>query len=73
MSALTARHEPSNVPLLYRVEDATRVLNLSRSVVYELIRTGRLRVVHEGRACRIPASALRAYVELLEREAGERR
>jgi excisionase family DNA binding protein len=57
-------------PLLYRVVDAMRVLNLSRSVIYEQIRAGRLRTVHQGRACRIPASALREYVALLEQEAG---
>ncbi|WP_049580231.1 helix-turn-helix domain-containing protein [Streptomyces sp. SBT349] len=60
----------SEEPALYRVADAVRVLNLSRTVVYELIRAGRLRTVHEGRACRIPASAIREYVSLLEQEAG---
>ncbi|MGW0980291.1 helix-turn-helix domain-containing protein [Streptomyces xiamenensis] len=56
-------------PALYRVPDAVRVLNLSRTVVYDLIRTGRLRTVCEGRARRIPASAIRDYVALLEKEA----
>lgn len=60
-------------PALYRVPDAARVLSLSRTVVYDLIRTGRLRTVKEGRARRIPASAIAEYVELLEREAGGRR
>jgi excisionase family DNA binding protein len=57
-------------PILYRVEGAMKVLNLSRTVIYEQIRAGRLRTVHQGRACRIPVSALREYVALLEREAG---
>ncbi|WP_405622167.1 helix-turn-helix domain-containing protein [Streptomyces sp. NBC_01511] len=56
--------------LLYRIEGAMEVLNLSRTVIYEQIRAGRLRTVHQGRACRIPVSALREYVALLEREAG---
>ncbi|MEU9345230.1 helix-turn-helix domain-containing protein [Streptomyces sp. NPDC048278] len=60
-------------PLLYRVQDATRVLNMSRTVVYELIRAGRLRTVKEGRARLIPASAIAEYVALLEREAGEQK
>jgi excisionase family DNA binding protein len=60
-------------PLLYRVEGAMKVLNLSRTVIYEQIRAGRLRTVHQGRACRIPVSALRDYVALLEREAGGKR
>lgn len=56
--------------LLYRVPDAMRVLNMSRTVVYDLIRTGRLRTVKEGRTRLIPASAIAEYVALLEREAG---
>lgn len=59
----------SRVPVLYRVPDTMRVLNLSRTVVYELIRTGRLRTVKEGRTRLIPASAIAEYVALLEREA----
>jgi len=55
--------------LLYRVCQAGEVLSLSRSVVFELMRMGRLRSVKEGRTRLIPLSALRDYVELLEREA----
>jgi excisionase family DNA binding protein len=53
---------------LYRVTEAMTLLSLSRSVIYELIRSGRLRSVTEGRARRIPASAITEYVALLERE-----
>lgn len=56
-------------PVLYRVPDAVRVLRLSRTVVYDLIRVGRLRTVKEGRARLIPASAIAEYVALLESEA----
>ncbi len=56
--------------LLYRVDDAARVLSLSRSVMFELLRSGRLRSVHEGRSRLIPAEALREYVAKLEGEAG---
>lgn len=55
--------------LLYRVCQAGEVLSLSRSVVFDLMRMGRLRSVKEGRTRLIPRSALREYVELLEREA----
>jgi excisionase family DNA binding protein len=54
---------------LYRVPDAMAVLSLSRSVIYELIRSGRLRSVTEGRSRLIPASAIAEYVALLESEA----
>ncbi|MFI6073228.1 excisionase family DNA-binding protein [Actinoplanes sp. NPDC051343] len=52
---------------LYTVREAAEQLNLSRSQIYELIRSGRLRTVKEGRARRVPA-AIDAYVGLLIRE-----
>ena len=58
-----------SVQLLYRVSQAGEVLSLSRSVMFDLMRMGRLRSVKEGRTRLIPLSALRDYVELLEREA----
>ena len=54
---------------LYSVSDAMRMLRLSRTVIYELIRSGRLRSVKEGRARRITAAAIRDYITLLETEA----
>ena len=54
---------------LYEVRDVMRMLRLSRTVVYELIRSGRLRSVKQGRARRIPATAIRDYIALLESEA----
>lgn len=54
---------------LYRVTDAMDILSLSRSRIYELIRSGRLRTVKEGRTRLVPASAVADYVALLEREA----
>ncbi|WP_426566338.1 helix-turn-helix domain-containing protein [Angustibacter sp. McL0619] len=55
--------------LLYRVDDAAELLSLSRTVVFDLIRTRRLRSVQEGRTRLIPASALVEYVAQLEQEA----
>lgn len=66
---MTEEPPPGAPPLLYRPTDAARVLNLSRSTVFDLMRTGRLRSVKEGRVRLIPASAIREYVSLLEREA----
>lgn len=56
-------------PQLYRIPDAMRLLSLSRTVIYEQIRAGRLRTVHQGRACLISDTALRDYIALLENEA----
>lgn len=54
---------------LYKVSDAMAALSMSRTVIYELIRAGRLRTVKQGRARLVPASAIAEYVALLEREA----
>ena len=54
---------------LYRVPDAMGLLSLSRSVIYELIRSGRLGSVTQGRSRLIPASAIAEYIALLESEA----
>jgi excisionase family DNA binding protein len=53
---------------LYRIPEAMRLLSLSRSVIYELIRSGRLRTVKEGRTRLVPAKAITAYIDLLEQE-----
>ena len=53
---------------LYRVAEAMGLLSISRSVIYEQIRSGRLRSVTQGRMRLIPASAIADYVALLERE-----
>jgi excisionase family DNA binding protein len=55
--------------VLYRVEEAVMLLGLSRSQLYELIRSGRLQIVTRGRVRLIPAVAIDAYVSLLTSEA----
>ena len=62
----------ANRKQLYRVADAMVVLSMSRSVIYEQIRSGRLRSVTQGRTRLIPASAIAEYIALLEREARRR-
>ncbi|MFC6086742.1 helix-turn-helix domain-containing protein [Sphaerisporangium aureirubrum] len=58
-----------DTPRLYRVSDAMRLLSMSRTVIYEQIRAGRLRSVTQGRTRLIPASAISDYIALLEKEA----
>jgi excisionase family DNA binding protein len=53
------------VPLLYRVDEAAAALRLSRSSVYELIRSGQLRSVKQGRRRLVPVTALAEYVASL--------
>ena len=54
---------------LYRVAEAMALLSLGRSVIYEQLRSGRLRSVHVGRTRLVPATAITEYIALLEREA----
>jgi excisionase family DNA binding protein len=56
---------------LYRVNDAMRLLRLSKSVIYEQIRAGRLRSVKQGRSRLITPGAIRDYIALPEKEAQE--
>jgi excisionase family DNA binding protein len=53
---------------LYRVTDVMILLSLSRSVIYEEIRSGRLRSIKRGRSRLISAAAIADYVSLLEAE-----
>jgi excisionase family DNA binding protein len=47
------------------------LLSMSRSVIYEQMRSGRLRSVSQGRTRLIPATAINDYIALLEHEAKE--
>jgi excisionase family DNA binding protein len=56
---------------LYTVEEVASRLKLGRTVIFDLIRNGRLGSVREGRARRITPRAIAEYIALLEREAAE--
>ena len=56
--------------VLLTPEETAARLSLSRTMVYELIRTGELRSVKIGRARRVPVDALREYVERLQSDPG---
>lgn len=68
---LTATSDQAPDRHLYRVTEAMQLLSLSRSVIYEEIRSRRLRSVKVGRARLIPAQAIEAYVQLLIDESEE--
>jgi len=51
--------------LLFTVPEVMEILNLGRTGVYGLIRTGELPSVRIGRSRRIPASALFDFVQSL--------
>jgi excisionase family DNA binding protein len=62
----TLKDRPPVAPVLYRVDEAAEALRLSRSVLYELIRSGRLRTVKAGRRRLVPVAALTEYVASLD-------
>lgn len=67
---MVAKQELGSVaPLMYRVDEAAGALRLSRSQVYELIRSGQLLTVRCGRRRLVPVTALVQYVAALERAA----
>jgi len=52
--------------LLYRVEDAARLLNVGRSTIFGLIASGELASVKLGRARRVSRRALENYIARVE-------
>ncbi|GGY58004.1 hypothetical protein GCM10010385_03960 [Streptomyces geysiriensis] len=55
--------------LLYRPEEAAKVLHIGHSMVHEEIRLGRLKTVRIGRRRPVPPEYIKQYVELLKSEA----
>lgn len=56
--------------LMYTVEEAAELLSLSRSQLYRLIDVEELPSVKVGKARRITAEQLEAYIRKLEQEQG---
>jgi excisionase family DNA binding protein len=56
-------------PVVYRVEEAAEALRLTRSAVYELIRSGQLRSFKVGRRRLVPIEALAEYVAAMSDDA----
>lgn len=53
---------------LYRVEEVAEILSMSRSTVFDLIRSGRLASVKQGAMRRVTEEAIREHVSTLARE-----
>ncbi len=56
-----------NEKLLYKVSEVAAFLSLSRTTVYELVRSGALPSVRIGGARRVRGEDLARYVDSLER------
>jgi len=55
--------------LLYRPKEAAQLLGIGRDKLYDLMRSGRLHSIKDGRARFITAGALTEYIAMLEAEA----
>lgn len=51
--------------VVYRIDEAAEALRLSRSVIFELIRSGRLRTVKCGHRRLVPVDALTEFIDSL--------
>lgn len=51
--------------LLYTIDEAAAALSISRTKLYEILAGHEIESVHIGRSRKIPADALRTYVERL--------
>lgn len=69
MTVLACETALAPEPRLYDIPDLCRILRISRSLLYEQIRSGRLRTVKQGRSRRASDTAVREYIALLEKEA----
>jgi len=56
-------------PVMYRVGEAAEALRLSRTAIYELIRSEQLRSVKVGKRRLVPVAAVADYVESMDRVA----
>lgn len=52
-----------NEPLLYREQDALKVLGLGRTKLRQLLVSGEIPSFHVGRARLIPADGVRAWID----------
>lgn len=55
-------------PMLYTIEQASELLAIGRTRLFEFIRKGEIETVQIGRSRRIPHSALEAFVDSLRNQ-----
>ena len=58
-----AVHEAQPPKLLLTVIEAAQALNLSRSLMYDLVLSGQVFSLKIGRSRRVPASELQAFID----------
>jgi excisionase family DNA binding protein len=61
--ATKKRHETANEPILLRIEEAARLLSLSKSMIYQMINRGELRATPRGGPRRVLRSSIDEWVD----------
>lgn len=68
---MTKERGPLGEPIAVRVPDAARLIGLSRSRLYELMKRGEVEYVKVGGATLIPYDGLRAFIARQRRPAAD--
>jgi excisionase family DNA binding protein len=64
-----ATNQSHGEPLVYTIPEAATALRISRTKLYELLDSGEIESIHIGRGRKIPADALRIYIDRLRAHA----
>lgn len=57
-----------NLPVMFTPLEAAKILSVSRSQIYVLLKEGELKSVKIGRSRRISQNQLRSYIDFVESE-----
>lgn len=58
----------ANVPVMFDIRTVSKILSVSRSTIYELLRSGELKAVRIGRSRRVSQNQLVEYIYSLEQD-----
>lgn len=61
----------ANVPVMFDMKTVAKILSMSRSTVYQLLKTGELKAVRVGRVRRVSQNQLVEYIMKLEQKEGD--
>ena len=59
-------HTPEDLPLILRIEDLMKVLDIGRNTAYELVRSGQVQSIRVGTQIRIPKHAVLRFLAFPE-------
>ena len=59
-------YTPDDLPLILRIEDLMKVLDIGRNTAYELVRSGQVQSIRVGNQIRIPKHAVLKFLSVPE-------